>query len=99
MNQWILLYVVNRHKDGSWDPEAAAKYEEFKELHMSQIEKEGADNLSLKEAYLLVMKEKSGYHRGLGPGLQPPRKGRAAEVIRVEVAAEIKQLQQKEAAL
>ncbi|KAJ8434872.1 hypothetical protein Cgig2_004638 [Carnegiea gigantea] len=76
-----------RHKDGSWDPEAAAKYEEFKELHMSQIEKEGADNLSLKEAYLLVMKEKSGW-----PCPQPPRKGRATEVMRVEVAAEIQQL-------
>ncbi|KAJ8420243.1 hypothetical protein Cgig2_018048 [Carnegiea gigantea] len=100
----VLAYVqlwerTKRHKDGSWDLEAAAKYEEFKELHMSQIEKEGADNLSLKEAYLLVMKEKSGHHRGLGPGPQPPRKGRATEVIRVEVAAEIQQLQQKEAAL
>ncbi|KAJ8423311.1 hypothetical protein Cgig2_008840 [Carnegiea gigantea] len=78
-----------KHKDGSWDLVAAAKYEEFKELHMSQIEKEGANNLSLKEAYLLVMKEKSGYHRGLRPNPQPPRKGRATEVMRVEVAAEI----------
>ena len=81
MNQRILfytvchIYVVNRHKDGSWDPEATTKYGEFKELYMSQIKKEGADNLSLKEAYLLVMKEKSGYHRGLGPSPQPPRKG------------------------
>ena len=89
------MYVVNRHKDGSWDPEAAAKYEEFKELHMSQIEKEGADNLSLKEAYLSVMKEKSGYHRGLGPGPQPPRQGKATEVMRVEVATEIQQLHKK----
>ncbi|KAJ8427354.1 hypothetical protein Cgig2_016220 [Carnegiea gigantea] len=84
---------MKRHKDGSWDPEAAAKYEEFKELHVSQIKKEGADNLPLKEAYLLVMKEKSGYHRGLGPGPQPPRKVRATEVMRVEVAAKIQQLQ------
>ncbi|KAJ8439466.1 hypothetical protein Cgig2_008497 [Carnegiea gigantea] len=74
------------------DPEIAAKYEEFKELHMSQIKKEGADNLSLKEAYLLVMKEEPGYHRELGPG-------RATEVMKVEVAAEIQQLQQNEAAL
>lgn len=66
---------------------------------MSQIEKEGADNLSLKEAYLVVMKEKSGYHRGHGPGPQPPRKGSATEVMKVEVAAEIQQLQQKEVAL
>jgi len=43
---------------------------------MSQIEKEGTDNLSLKEVYLLVMKDKPGYHRGLGPGPQSPRKGR-----------------------
>ncbi|KAJ8429703.1 LOW QUALITY PROTEIN: hypothetical protein Cgig2_004878 [Carnegiea gigantea] len=77
---------MKRHKDGSWDPEAVVKYEEFKELHISQIEKEDADNLSLKEAYLLVMKE--SYHRGLGPGPQLLRKGRATEVIRVEVAAE-----------
>jgi len=91
---------VNRHKDGSWDPEAAAKYEEFKHLHMSQVEKEGVDNLSLKEAYLLVMKEKSGYHRGLGPGPRPPRKGsRESQEIRVKLSAEIEQLQQKEAAL
>jgi len=33
--------------------------------NLSQIEKEGADNLSLKEAYLLVMKEKPSCHRGL----------------------------------
>lgn len=66
---------------------------------MSQIKKEGADTLSLKEAYLQVMKEKSGYHRGLGPGPQTPRKGKATEVMRVEVAAEIQQLQQKEVAL
>ncbi|KAJ8421663.1 hypothetical protein Cgig2_025585 [Carnegiea gigantea] len=91
---------TKRHKDGSWDPEAVAKYEEFKELHMSQMKKEGADNLSLKEAYLLVIKEKSGYHRGLGPGPQLPRKGRGqCTEVRVEITAEIQQLQQKEAAL
>ncbi|KAJ8422964.1 hypothetical protein Cgig2_002713 [Carnegiea gigantea] len=95
---WLINdWASSRHKDGSRDPEV--KYEEFKEHHMSQTEKEGADNLSLKEAYLLVMKEKSGHHRGLGPGPQPPRKGRATEVMRVKVAAEIQQLQQKEAAL
>ena len=106
MNQRILfytichIYVVNRHTDGSWDPKAAAKYKEFKELHMSQIEKEGADNLSLKEAYLLVMKENSGYHRGLGPGPHPPRKGKGqCTEVRVEIAAEIQQLQQQEVAL
>ncbi|KAJ8421258.1 hypothetical protein Cgig2_008626 [Carnegiea gigantea] len=68
----------------------SAKYEEFKELHMSQIEKEGADNLSLKEAYLLLMKEKLGYHRGLGPGPQPPRKVRGQSTeVRVKVDAKI----------
>ncbi|KAJ8424193.1 LOW QUALITY PROTEIN: hypothetical protein Cgig2_023876 [Carnegiea gigantea] len=87
-------------KEFTRDPKPAAKYEEFKELHMSRIEKEGADNLSLKEAYLLVMKEKSGYHRGFGFGPQPPRKGRGqCTEVRVEIAAEIQQLQQKEAAL
>ncbi|KAJ8435156.1 hypothetical protein Cgig2_007777 [Carnegiea gigantea] len=67
-SKWVTEFcpIDSRHKDGSWDPKAAAKYEEFKELHMSQIEKEGADNLSLKKAYLLVMNEKLGYHRGLG---------------------------------
>ena len=95
-----LYYFLNMHKDGSWDPEAAAKYEEFKHLHMSQVKKEGVDNLSLKEAYLLVMIEKLGYHRGLGPRPKPPRKGRAeSQEIRVELSAEIQQLQQKEAAL
>ncbi|KAJ8420868.1 hypothetical protein Cgig2_012546 [Carnegiea gigantea] len=96
----VEMILCVRHKDGSWDPEAAANYEEFKELHKSQIEKEGADNLSLKEAYLLVMKEKSGYHRRLGPGPQPPRKGRGqCTEMRVEIAVEIQQLQQKEVAL
>jgi len=45
MNQQILFYtiyhihVVNMHKDGSWDPEATVKYEEFKELHMCNAPK------------------------------------------------------------
>jgi len=60
---------------------------------MSQIEKEGVDNLSLKEAYLLVMKEKSGYDRGLGPGPQPLRKVRAkSNKMRVELSTKIQQL-------
>ena len=75
------------------DPEAAAKYEEFNELHMSQIKKKGADSMFLKEAYLLVMREKSGYHRGLGPGPQLPRKGRGqSSEVRVKITAEIQQL-------
>ena len=88
---------MNRHKDGSWDPEAAPKYEEFQHLHMTQVEKEGVDNLSLKEAYLSLMKEKLGHHRGLGPGRNHHR-GESQEIT-VELSAEIEQLQQKEAAL
>ncbi|KAJ8434641.1 hypothetical protein Cgig2_032919 [Carnegiea gigantea] len=42
-------------------------------------DEEGADNLSLKEAYLLVMKQNPGYHRGLGPDPQLPRKEAALQ--------------------
>ncbi|KAJ8436288.1 hypothetical protein Cgig2_023339 [Carnegiea gigantea] len=54
-------YAQLAHKDGKWDPEG---------------EKHGVDNLSLKEAYVEVLKKKPGYHRGPGPGPVPPRKGR-----------------------
>ncbi|KAJ8444292.1 hypothetical protein Cgig2_029705 [Carnegiea gigantea] len=94
-----LWEMTKRYKDRSWDPKTVANYKKFKELHLSQIEKEGADNLSLKVAYLLVMKEKSGYHRGLRPSPQPFKKGRAIKAMRVKVAAKIQQSQQKEVAL
>ena len=78
------------------------KYEEFKKLRENQIQKHGVDNLSLKEAYVEVIKEKPGYHRGLRPGSVPPRRGRNGEEsnhIRVKLTAQLQQLQQKEVAL
>ena len=71
-------------------------------LHEDQIQEHGVDNLSLKEAYVQVLNEKPGYHRGLGPGPVPPRRGRngvESNHIRVELTAQLQQLQQKEAAL
>lgn len=93
---------IKKYKDGKWDPEAEVKYKEFKKLHEDLIQKHGFNNLSLKEAYVEVLKEKPGYHRGLGPGLVPPRKGRnggESNQIRVELTAQLQQLQQKEVAL
>ncbi|KAJ8438357.1 hypothetical protein Cgig2_015284 [Carnegiea gigantea] len=55
---------TKKHKDVKWDPEGEVKYEEFKKLHEDQIQKHGVDNLSLKEAYVEVLKAKPGYHRG-----------------------------------
>jgi len=67
----LLLY---RHKDGTWDSDAIARYEEFKELHRSENEQHGVDNLHVKEAYVLVLKKMSRYCRGLGLGLYHQRK-------------------------
>lgn len=71
-------------------------------MHEHQIEKHGVDNLSLKEAYVEVLKEKPGYYRGLGPGPVPPRKGRNGgdfNHVRMELTAQLQHLQEKEAML
>ncbi|KAJ8439841.1 hypothetical protein Cgig2_023003 [Carnegiea gigantea] len=97
-----LQCMMLRHKDGKWDPEGEIKYEEFKKLYEDQIQKHGIDNLSLKEAYVEVLKEKLGYHRGLAPGPMPPKKGRnggESNQIRAVLITKLQQLQQKEAAL
>lgn len=65
-------------------------------MHEDQIQKHGIDSLSLKEAYVEVLKEKPGYHRGLGPAPVPPRKGGnggESNQIRVELTAQLQQLQ------
>ncbi|KAJ8427749.1 hypothetical protein Cgig2_008553 [Carnegiea gigantea] len=96
------IYHDKVHKDGKWDPKGEVKYDEFKKLDEDQIQKRGINNLSLKEAYVEVLKEKPGYHRGLGPRPVPPKKGRnegESNQIRVELTAQLQQLQQKEAAL
>ncbi|KAL2937597.1 Phosphoglucomutase [Bienertia sinuspersici] len=52
-------------------------YEALKRLHEKEIEKYGEDTLSVKDAYMEVFKQKSGYVKGLGPGAHPPKKCRA----------------------
>jgi len=71
-------------------------------LHEDQIQKNGVNNLSLKEVYVEVLKEKPGYHRGLRSGVVPPRNGRnggESNQIRADLTAQLQQLQQKEVAL
>jgi len=82
-----------RHKDGTWDPEAGARYEEFKELHRHKIELHGVDNLHVQEAYVSVLKKKSAHCRGLGPGPLPPKKGREAfNEARAKLTVEIQEM-------
>ena len=91
--------LLCRHKDGTWDPDAGAKYEELKELHRRQIEQHGTDNLHVQEAYISVLKKKPGCDRGLGPGPLPLKKGREAfNEARTELTVEIQEMRQKEAA-
>jgi len=54
----------------------------------------------VQEAYVSVLKEKSGYIRGLGPGPVPPKKGREAfNEAQSELTVEIQEMRKKEAAL
>lgn len=77
-------------------PNDEKHFEEFKKLHETEIEKHDEDTLNVKDAYMKVLKQKSGYVRGLGPGARPPNKvggtqGESNEV-RVELSYEIEQL-------
>ena len=47
-----------RHKDGSFDDEGEAKFNEFKKLHEKEIQENGIDNLSIDEAYMKEAKER-----------------------------------------
>ena len=54
----------------------------------------------MQGAYVSILKEKSGYIRGLGPGPVPPKKGREAfNEARAELAVEIQEMRKKEPAL
>ncbi|KMS99141.1 hypothetical protein BVRB_2g047490 [Beta vulgaris subsp. vulgaris] len=49
-----------RHKDGSFDEEGEAKFNEFKKLHEKEIQENGIDNISIDEAYMMVLGHYSG---------------------------------------
>ncbi|KAL2942367.1 hypothetical protein RDABS01_030717 [Bienertia sinuspersici] len=67
-------------------------------LHEKDVEKHGEDTLSVKDAYMEVFKQKSGYVKGLGPGAHPPKKCRIqklkddAAAREASLASEIKTL-------
>jgi len=61
-------------------------------LHKDQIQKHGVDNISLKEAFVEVLKDKPGYYRALGLGPVPLRKDRnggESNQIRIEFTTEL----------
>ncbi|KAL2921960.1 hypothetical protein RDABS01_013451, partial [Bienertia sinuspersici] len=60
-----------------WEPNAGKDYEALKRLHEKEREKHGEDTLSVKDAYMEVFKQKSGYVKGLGPRARPPKKCKA----------------------
>ncbi|XP_021864954.2 uncharacterized protein [Spinacia oleracea] len=85
----------HKKKDGGsgWEPIAEKNYEELKKLHEAQIEEHGKDTLNVKDAYIKVLKPKSGYVRGLGSGARPPKKGRNGENNeRVELSTQVNTL-------
>ncbi|KAL2901206.1 Reticulocyte-binding protein 2-like protein a [Bienertia sinuspersici] len=87
-----LYEKTHRHATtGLMEPDAEANLKALRELHEKQLQEHGVDNLTLQEAFPMVLKECSGYIRGLGAGPKPPKKTRGASD---EVRAEIEQLQQ-----
>uniref|UniRef100_A0A803N9A3 DUF4218 domain-containing protein n=1 Tax=Chenopodium quinoa TaxID=63459 RepID=A0A803N9A3_CHEQI len=83
---YVRLYEkTKKHnkKDGTttWEPNAEKNYEELKRLHETEIAEDGEDTLSVKDAYMKVLKPKSGYGRGLGLGARPPAKLEPKEMI------------------
>ncbi|KAL2892977.1 hypothetical protein RDABS01_008886 [Bienertia sinuspersici] len=85
----------NPHKGSVWEPNAEKDYEALKRLHEKEIEKHGEDTLSVKDAYMKVFKQKSGYVKIIGPGARPPKKCRAereSNEKRVSLSLEIKKL-------
>ncbi|XP_021759569.1 uncharacterized protein LOC110724447 isoform X3 [Chenopodium quinoa] len=89
------MISLNRHikKDGStiWEPNAEKNYEELKRLHETEIAEHGEDTLSVKDAYMKVLKPKSGYVRGLVPGARPPTKVRIQgdDMDRVQLSTQV----------
>ncbi|KAL2899368.1 Cortexillin-1, partial [Bienertia sinuspersici] len=89
------------HKGSGWEPNAEKDYEALKRLHEKEIEKHGEDTLSVKDAYMEVFKQKSGYVKGLGPGARPLKKCRAegeSNEASVSLSSEIQKLKDAAAA-
>ncbi|OAY80392.1 hypothetical protein ACMD2_22590 [Ananas comosus] len=86
---------VRKKKDGTWvDTDAADKYIEMQTLHETQLREKGEDILTTREAYTIVLKHRSGYVRGMGPGPEPLERGgvrgqRLREQIREDIEAEM----------
>ncbi|KAL2923534.1 hypothetical protein RDABS01_015025 [Bienertia sinuspersici] len=83
------------HKGSGWEPNAEKDYEALKRLHEKEVEKHGEDTLSVKDAYMEVFKQKSGYVKGLGPGARPPKKCRVdkeSNEARTSLSLEIQKL-------
>ncbi|KAL2906411.1 hypothetical protein RDABS01_005121, partial [Bienertia sinuspersici] len=63
-----LFEKTKKHKGSGWEPNAEKDYEALKRLHEKEIEKHEEDTLSVKDAYMEVFKQMSGYVKGLGRG-------------------------------
>uniref|UniRef100_A0A803NAG6 Transposase, Ptta/En/Spm, plant n=1 Tax=Chenopodium quinoa TaxID=63459 RepID=A0A803NAG6_CHEQI len=57
----------------------------------TQVKEHGEDTLSVKDAYMKVLKPKSGYVRGLRPGVRPPTKVRTQgdDMDRVQLSTQV----------
>ncbi|KAL2893391.1 Laminin-like protein lam-2, partial [Bienertia sinuspersici] len=89
------------HKGSGWEPNAEKDYKALKRLHEKEEEKHGEDTLSVKDAYMEVFKQKSGYVKGLGPGARPPKRCRAdgeTNEARTSLSLEIQKLKDNAAA-
>ncbi|CAH9091486.1 unnamed protein product [Cuscuta epithymum] len=94
-----LFEKTKRHKpngeSNGWEPNAEKNYQELKKLHQTQMEKHGEDTLTVKAAYTEVLKPKSGYVKGLGPGARTTTRGRSEaqnNELNVKFSAEIQML-------
>ncbi|KAL2901731.1 Fibronectin-binding protein PlpA [Bienertia sinuspersici] len=89
------------HKGSGWELNAKKDYEALKMLHEKEVEKHGEDTLSVKDAYMEVFKQTSGYVKGLGPGVRPPKKCRAdgeSNEARASLSLQIQKLKDDAAA-
>ncbi|KAL2931505.1 hypothetical protein RDABS01_036915 [Bienertia sinuspersici] len=97
-----LFEKTKKHKGRSgWEPNAEKDYEALKRLHEKEVEKHGEDTLSVKDAYMEVFKQKSGYVKGLGPGARPPKKCRVdgeSNEARTSLSLQIQKLKDEAAA-
>ncbi|KAL2923494.1 hypothetical protein RDABS01_014985, partial [Bienertia sinuspersici] len=96
-----LFEKTKKHKGSGWEPNAEKDYEALKRLHEKKVEKHGEDTLSVKDAYMEVFKQKSGYVKGLGPGARPPKKCRVdgeSNEARTSLSLEIQELKDDAAA-